>query len=144
MKKLLITAALAVLTAAEAKITASSTPENSTLESSQVSCTAYSCQSFDSEDIEIKAYSIIDDDDDDDDDDDRYDDDDDDDDDRRGRMVRYTTTTLSFRSAPKVSARRLAVLRKGTRVNVISCSKYWCSLKYKGKFGYAAKKYLRR
>ena len=56
--------------------------------------------------------------------------------------IRVTTANLNLRSGPGTSYSIIAVIPKGTQVNVISISGNWAKLTYAGKQGYASISYL--
>ncbi|WP_312654250.1 SH3 domain-containing protein [Proteiniclasticum sp.] len=56
--------------------------------------------------------------------------------------IRVTTANLNLRSGPGTSYSILAVIPKGTKVNVISVSGNWAKVTYSGKQGYASISYL--
>ena len=56
--------------------------------------------------------------------------------------TRYTTTAVRLRAQPSTEAARLVTMPRGAAVTVASCADRWCRVEYRGRSGYAARRYL--
>ena len=54
------------------------------------------------------------------------------------------TSSLTVRSGPSTSHKKLGTLKKGTKITVTAVSGSWAKISYKGRTGYAAVKYLKK
>ncbi|HZG42684.1 MAG TPA: DUF3761 domain-containing protein [Longimicrobium sp.] len=56
--------------------------------------------------------------------------------------TRYTTTALRLRLQASAEAAPLLTMPRGATVTVASCADRWCQVDYRGRSGYAARRYL--
>jgi uncharacterized protein YraI len=56
--------------------------------------------------------------------------------------TRYTTTTLRLRAQASTDAAPLLTMPRGAAVSVARCADRWCRVEYRGRSGYAARRYL--